>query len=97
MTVFVDARIPIVFGVVPGATDVVLLPDGCEPHPAGCACCVARGSDAAALDRLFLDRVRGTIPWFTRVVVEEDSPALRRAVLTDPVLSARFRITPAVS
>ncbi len=92
MTIFVDARIPIVFGVDPTGTDVVLLPEGCEPHPAGCACCVARGADAAALDRLFLDRVRGTIPWFTRVVVPEDSPALRNAVQSDPVLVARFRL-----
>lgn len=92
MTVFVDARIPIVFGQEPDVTDVVLLPDGCDPHPAGCACCVARGADAAALDRLFLDRVRGTIPWFTRVVVPEETPALRRAVQNDPVLSARFRL-----
>ena len=93
MTIFVDARIPIVFGVEPSNGDIVLLSDGCEPHPASCACCVARGGDALALDRLFLDRVRGTIPWFTRVVVPADSPALRRAVTDDPVLSARYRIS----
>ena len=92
MTLFVDARIPVVFGVEPGSTDVMLLPEGGDPHPTGCACCVARGADAAALDRLFLDRVRGTIPWFTRVVVPEDSAALRAAVATDPVLMARFRL-----
>src|SRR4051794_2485785 len=39
------------------------------PHAAGCACCGGRLPAAAALDRLFQDRVRGRCPWFTRVVV----------------------------
>ena len=92
MTVFVDARIPILFGVEPCSTDVVLLPEGSAPHPTGCACCIARGAGAAALDQLFLDRVRGAIPWFKRVVVAQDWPALRNALATDPVLVARFRL-----
>ncbi len=92
MVLFVDARIPVVFGVTAGERDAVLRPTGETAHPAGCACCVARSPDAAGLDRLFLDRVRGTIPWFTRVVVTTEDAGLRKAVQTDPVLSARFRL-----
>ena len=39
------------------------------PVPAPAASRAA--SDAAALDRLFLQRVRGEVPWFTRVVVTD--------------------------
>jgi hypothetical protein len=96
MALFVDARIPVVFGAAPGEADAVLLPsegEVCAPtHPSGCACCVARGPVTVRLDRLFLDRVRGTIPWFTRVVVPTDDPAIRDAITTDPLLSARFRL-----
>ena len=92
MAMFIDARIPVVFGVEPGASDAVLVPISAAAHPVGCACCIARSPDAGGLDRLFLDRVRGTIPWFTRVVVATDDTGLREAVRTDPVLSARFRL-----
>ena len=92
MVVFVDARIPVAFGAEAGASDALLVPDGAPAHPTGCACCYARSPDAAGLDRLFLDRVRGAIPWFTRVVVAGDQPALRAAILSDAVLSARFRL-----
>ena len=91
MPLFVDARIPVVFGAEPGDGDAVLPPGDDAAHPAGCACCVARAPGAAGLDRLFLDRVRGDIPWFRRVVVTGDDPALRAALTSDPVLSARFR------
>ena len=92
MTLFVDARIPVVFGAEPGPQDAVFTPVGGLAHPAGCACCIARSPDAAALDLLFLQRVRGEVPWFTRVVVPGDVPALRDALTADPVLSARFRL-----
>jgi hypothetical protein len=92
MAVFVDARIPVVFGADPGPTDAVFAPEGGATHPAACACCVARSPDAAALDMLFLQRVRGEVAWFTRVVILQDDPALRAAIATDPVLSARFRL-----
>ncbi|WP_158743218.1 hypothetical protein [Acidisphaera sp. L21] len=94
MTIFVDARIPVVFGVEPGEGDVLLVTeaDGPAVHPNGCTCCVARSPDAAGFDRLFLDRVRGTIPWFRRVVVAADHAGLRQALQTDPVLTARFRL-----
>ncbi len=93
MAVFIDARIPVVFGVEPSEGDAVLPAQaGAAAHPAGCACCVARAPGTAGLDRLFLDRVRGAVPWFRRVVVPEDDPALRAALEADPVLSARFRL-----
>ena len=92
MAHFIDARTQIVFGAEPGAQDAVFLPEGGAAHSVACACCIARSPDAAALDRLFLQRVRGEVPWFTRVVVPVPDPALRAAIETDPVLSARFRL-----
>ena len=92
MALFIDARIPVVFGAEPGSQDAVLVPVGRVAHAAGCGCCIARSPDAAGLDRLFLQRVRGEVPWFTRVVVAADDAAIRSAINTDPVLSARFRV-----
>ena len=89
---WLDARIPVVFGAEPGALDALLtLPPGAV-HPAGCGCCITRPAAAAALDRLFLQRVRGEVPWFTRVVLPLPDPAVSDAVQTDPVLSARYRL-----
>ena len=92
MAMFIDARIPVVFGAEPCGTDAVLVPGGSAPHPPGCGCCLARSPDAAGLDQLFLDRVRGTVPWFTRVVVTTEHAGLRAAIASDPVLSARYRL-----
>ena len=92
MVVFVDARIPVVFGGEAGPLDAVLVAAGGAVHPAGCACCAARSPDAAGLDRLFLQRVRGEVPWFTRLVVTGDAEALRALIEADPVISARFRV-----
>ena len=100
---FIDARIPVVFGITPQEHDALLAPDlpvSGRPvaatvalgHLAGCACCIARGPAAAAFDRLFLDRVRGAVPWFARVVVAQDDPAVRATVASDPVVSTRFRL-----
>ncbi len=89
--VFIDARIPVVFGVEPGPLDAVLPPQPGPVHAAGCACCAARAPAAAALDRLFLQRVRGEVPWFTRVVLASPDPAVLAAVQSDSVLSARYR------
>ncbi len=92
MALFLDARIPVVFGAEPSPNDAVLVPDKEPGHAVGCACCIARSPHASALDRLFLQRVRGEVPWFTRIVVRVDSPEIRAAIETDPVLSARFRL-----
>lgn len=92
MARFIDARTQVVFGAEPGEQDAVLVPEGGDAHPVACACCIVRSPGAAGLDRLFLQRVRGEVPWFTRVVVLGHDPALRAAIETDPVLSARFRL-----
>jgi len=80
------------------APDGALASAGIEaagPHPIACTCCAGRGGEAVALDRLFLDRVRGRVPWFERVVAlipEEAQRASLRAVLRDDaVVSSRFR------
>jgi hypothetical protein len=95
MALFIDARIPVVFGGAVGAKDAVLAPDASwgNLHPVACACCVGRGPAAQALDQMFLDRVRGSIPWFSRVVVDpEGEAAVRSALVEDAVVSARFRL-----
>jgi hypothetical protein len=95
MARFIDARIPVVFGGALGAKDAVLAPDATwgDSHPIACACCVGRGPAAQAMDRLFLDRVRGTRPWFDRLVVDPAGEAAVRAALAeDAVVSARFRL-----
>jgi hypothetical protein len=95
MARFIDARIPVVFSVEPGAKDAVLTfdPTWETTHPIGCACCVARGPAAQAMDRLFQGRVRGTIPWFDRLVVTADAETAVREALEDDLLTfARFRL-----
>ena len=94
MTRFIDARIPVAFGAEPGPGDMIIQSsaDWTVVHVAGCACCVAREPAALALDQLFLDRVRGTVPWFDRVLVLGDGEAVRRAVLEDAVAGSRFRL-----
>lgn len=64
------------------------------PHPAGCACCVARLQAGEALRRLFLSRVRGETAFFTEVTVvarPATLEALRAALRDDPGLSGWFR------
>ena len=65
-------------------------------HPAGCACCLPRGPVAEALTRLFLQRVRGEVAFFSEVVAVPASPAgeaaLRAALQADPLTLARFRL-----
>jgi G3E family GTPase len=65
-------------------------------HKSGCACCTPRSGAAAALGRLFLDRARGDIPFFRRVVVTtttlQGAAAVRAAVAQDPLVSGRFRL-----
>jgi hypothetical protein len=95
MAHFIDARIPVVFGATAGAKDATLTPnaDWAEANPIACACCVSRGPTAHAMDQIFLDRVRGTIPWFDRLVVDPAAEAaVREALAADSVVSARFRL-----
>ncbi|WP_235035265.1 hypothetical protein [Roseomonas sp. 18066] len=63
-------------------------------HPIGCGCCAPRGQAAVALDRLFLGRVRGSIPWFDEVIAvahTEAGKATILAALEDSVVGSRFR------
>jgi hypothetical protein len=64
-------------------------------HPAACTCCAGRSPAATALDRLFQARVRGSVPWFERVVVLAGTKAgqaeIAAALAEDAVTAARFR------
>lgn len=64
-------------------------------HPAACACCAGRSPAATALDRLFQGRVRGSMPWFDRVVAlpstESGRSEIAAALASDAVTAARFR------
>jgi hypothetical protein len=66
------------------------------PHQAGCACCGARSAAAHALDRLFLDRARGTGPMapvvLAAVATEAGRAALAAALASDPVVPMRYRL-----
>lgn len=68
-------------------------------HVPGCACCVARGPAAVALDRLFQRRARGEVGFFRRVVVvtatAEGDMEVWSALRNDPLASARFRLVEA--
>ncbi len=66
-------------------------------HAAGCACCPPRGPVAEALTRLFLQRVRGDVSFFSGVVAVPCSvageAAIRAALQEDPMVRGRFRLT----
>ena len=69
--------------------------DTSSPHAPGCACCVGRTPVALALDALFQARVRGSVPWFPRVLALAESEAARAALTAalreDALTAARFR------
>jgi hypothetical protein len=69
--------------------------DATLPHAVACACCQGRGPVAEALDRLFLARVRGQVPWFQRVLALAEIPPgqalVAAALVADAVTAARFR------
>jgi G3E family GTPase len=62
----------------------------------GCLCCTIRGDLVDTLRALFLRRVRGEIPSFERLVIETtglaDPAPILHTLMTDPLLSARFRL-----
>ena len=98
MTLMFDARVPVVFGNSRDAQagDAVLagVLDGVAGHDPGCACCVARTPAAQALSHLFVQRARGEVAFFRRVLVDGQAAeaAVRAALQSDPVAAARFRI-----
>jgi hypothetical protein len=68
---------------------------GASPHAVACACCQGRGEAAQALDRLFQARVRGTVPWFERVLVLDEGyvgDEVRQALMQDKLATARYRL-----
>lgn len=107
-----DARIPVRLGSLDALAegDAVLMESAPPPpgypaerftaeiggHVAGCACCVARGPAAVALDRLFQRRARGEVGFFRRVLAVTKGPngdiAVWSALRHDPIASARFRL-----
>jgi G3E family GTPase len=62
----------------------------------GCLCCTVKGDLIEALRRLFLQRVRGEIPEFDRVVIETtglaDPAPIIHTLMSDPVVAARYRL-----
>ena len=69
--------------------DVVLL-------NSGCLCCTVRGDIADTLTDLFVKRVKGRVPHFTRVVIETtglaDPAPVLHALLSDPIVAERYMI-----
>ena len=69
--------------------DVVLL-------NSGCLCCTVRGDIVDTLTNLFVDRVKGKIPCFTRVAIETtglaDPAPILHTLMTDPIVAARYML-----
>jgi G3E family GTPase len=69
--------------------DVVLL-------NSGCLCCTVRGDIVNTLTDLFVSRVKGRVPYFTRAVIETtglaDPAPVLHALLSDPIVAARYMI-----
>ncbi|GEO80260.1 CobW family GTP-binding protein [Pararhodospirillum oryzae] len=63
---------------------------------AGCLCCTLRGDLVRALGDLYARMVRDQIPEFRRVVIETtglaDPAPLLHTLMTDPLISARYRL-----
>jgi len=69
--------------------DVVLL-------QSGCLCCTIRGDIAETLVNLFVDRAKGRIPGFERVVIETtglaDPAPILHALMSDPIVAERYMV-----
>src|ERR1700724_4714216 len=69
--------------------DVVLL-------NSGCLCCTVRGDIVDTLTNLFVDRVKGKIPYFTRIAIETtglaDPAPILHTLVTDPIVAARYML-----
>jgi G3E family GTPase len=69
--------------------DVVLL-------NSGCLCCTVRGDIVDTLTNLFVDRVKGKVPYFTRVAIETtglaDPAPILHTLMTDPIVAARYML-----
>src|SRR5882757_11350556 len=60
----------------------------------GCLCCTVRGDIVDTLTNLFVDRVKGKVPYFTRVAIETtglaDPAPILHTLMTDPIVAARY-------
>ncbi|MBV9199864.1 MAG: GTP-binding protein [Alphaproteobacteria bacterium] len=69
--------------------DVVLL-------NSGCLCCTVRGDIVDTLTNLFVDRLKGKVPFFTRAVIETtglaDPAPVLHTLMTDPIVAARYML-----
>src|SRR5215467_7623598 len=76
--------------LVEKATDDVVL------MQSGCLCCTIRGDIADTLVNLFVDRAKGRIPGFERVVIETtglaDPAPILHALMTDPIVAERYMV-----
>ncbi|WP_431281025.1 hypothetical protein ACQW02_16585 [Humitalea sp. 24SJ18S-53] len=78
-------------GVAPPAGASAVAEFSADSHVVGCNCCAGRLPAAVALDRLFLDRVRGNVPFFRAVAALASDDQVQRALAQDAVVGARFR------
>ena len=62
----------------------------------GCLCCTVRGDIVNTLTDLFVNRVKGRVPYFTRAVIETtglaDPAPVLHALISDPIVEARYMI-----
>src|SRR5882724_10622720 len=69
--------------------DVVLL-------NSGCLCCTVRNDIVDTLTNLFVDRVKGKIPFFTRVAIETtglaDPAPILHTLMTEPIVAACYML-----
>ncbi|HYU11518.1 MAG TPA: GTP-binding protein [Stellaceae bacterium] len=69
--------------------DVVLL-------NSGCLCCTVRGDIVNTLTDLFVSRVKGRVPYFSRAVIETtglaDPAPVLHALMSDPIVAERYMI-----
>ncbi|HYM72827.1 MAG TPA: GTP-binding protein [Stellaceae bacterium] len=76
--------------LVEKATDDVVL------MSSGCLCCTVRGDIVDTLVNLFVDRAKGRIPGFERVVIETtglaDPAPILHALMSDPIVGERYMI-----
>jgi G3E family GTPase len=62
----------------------------------GCLCCTVRGDIVDTLTNLFVDRVKGKVPFFTRVAIETtglaDPAPILHTLMSDPIVAARYML-----
>lgn len=67
----------------------------------GCVCCTVRGDLVDTLRDLFVNRTRGRVPEFERVVLETtglaDPAPIIHTLMNDPILAARYRLDGVIS